>query len=50
MSKKVNKEKVARDAEMPLSGPRLQLAMVGNYLLAKERHNHFTTLLDSKTE
>ena len=49
MAKKVNKEKVARAAEVPLTGRRLHLAMVGHYL-ESERHSRLRKLLDERTK
>lgn len=45
MGKKVHKVDL-RDAEAPLSGEKLKLAMVGSYLTARTWHQHWYDLLE----
>ena len=50
MGKRVNKEKMKREADAPtLKRRQLKLAMVESYLKANERHERFRDLLERKS-
>ena len=50
MGKRVNKERVEREADaLTVISLQLKLTMVGSYLKANERHEHFRDLLERKS-
>ena len=50
MGKRINKERVEREADAPTLNPiQLKLAMVGSYLKANKRHERFRDLLVRKS-